>query len=550
MRRVVCSCSLVFVLAACSFPMPPLLDEDGGVDAAPSHFAVAAAPPGFIRIGTSGEVSVTVSRDAGFTDDVTVVLSGLPAGVSAPPITFSASETTRAVPVEVDAAATPGDYRPTATGTAGALVRTAGFDLVVAGQRGTLDVSFGEGGIGLPPDSLPGEIFAPRIYPTADGFILCGSLVAGDLFVVRLDRAGIVDRGFGVDGVARVAAPFRMYPRCALGGDGAVVFVGYRDVDPDPDAEDYDLVMARLLADGSLDTSIGAAGFATITDPSRSLAVQAVAVDAQGRVLVTGSVRRPAEGGGAPFSLHVSRLTAGGAADAGFGASGTYLGLTTRNERGSTIWIRPDGVILVGTEALMWPDHSFRAPLVYALRDSGSLETSFGGGGGAVALPNPRDSGGQAATILPATDGTALVLGSVHGGYLTFSDAAVWRILPSGLDPSFGEEGVVVHQRDDRNTQYSAAVMVDAARVVALGTDAAAQLAAPARAMSTWLGPEDAAVQDSVADAGRMFVAPGGESAFHQVTSAAATPDGRVTALVTISELFMSDRLRIVRFWY
>ncbi|WP_322474888.1 Ig-like domain-containing protein [Deinococcus sp. AB2017081] len=82
-----------------------------GVTSAPAELTVTAPTPaaGFtlavsadklpVITGTSASLTVTVTRDAGFTDAVAITLNGLPSGATAPTVTLPAGQTSATVTV-------------------------------------------------------------------------------------------------------------------------------------------------------------------------------------------------------------------------------------------------------------------------------------------------------------------------------------------------------------------------------------------------------------------------------------------------------------------
>ena len=116
-------------------------------------------------------------------------------------------------------------------------------------------------------------------------------LIASGFTLVRLLEDGSPDPGFGTDG--RVIAPIGAFQSgciedLAIDAQGRVVAAGWF-----VSAEDRtDFAAARFLDDGSLDPTFGTGGIVTVSFPDTDRGLgQAVAIDAEGRILVAGYVR-------------------------------------------------------------------------------------------------------------------------------------------------------------------------------------------------------------------------------------------------------------------
>ena len=108
------------------------------------------------------------------------------------------------------------------------------------------------------------------------------------LRLLRFDADGSLDRTFGSDG--SVAFDYSINPGTGgivLDAVGRILVPGYVY---NYSTGRYALAVARYNADGSLDTTFGSAGIAETDLGSGYAFGNGVAVDAQGRILVTGYV--------------------------------------------------------------------------------------------------------------------------------------------------------------------------------------------------------------------------------------------------------------------
>jgi uncharacterized delta-60 repeat protein len=269
-----------------------------------------------------------------------------------------------------------------------------------------------------------------------DGKILIAGwdVPAGQQFahmgVVRLNPDGSSDATFGPsgDGVAEVsttpagATGAYAYAIALQPADGKIVLAG---------GGDYGL--ARLTADGTLDTSFGAGGFVTgITD------AQGVSILANGEIVVGGLAAT--QNGHATFE--VDRYLANGSLDSTFGTGGRTdffdLGKQTVTA-GSHAAMVVNGVtgkiVMAGTD---WLDNFFCDFAVARLNADGTIDTNFGASGLAILTQSRLEDFATAVTL--QRDGRILVAGLVGAGTSELGPGSlgVTRLDDQGnVDPSF-----------------------------------------------------------------------------------------------------------------
>src|SRR5262249_35425864 len=117
----------------------------GGVDAGSGDFTISLSPSTILPVqGASASTTVRVAPQGGFAQDVTVTVAGLPANVTADPLTVSAGAPAGALALHASANAQQGGPTPvTVRATAGSLAHTAPLNVLVAGPPGSFDLSFG-----------------------------------------------------------------------------------------------------------------------------------------------------------------------------------------------------------------------------------------------------------------------------------------------------------------------------------------------------------------------------------------------------------------------
>lgn len=156
---------------------------------------------------------------------------------------------------------------------------------------------------------------------TPDGGLLVTRYgIASELAVSRIGPHGGPDLSFGAGGVARVALPGGAFPAHAVSTtDGTVLVVGtvvHREV--------RQAVVARFLANGTLDSSFGNMGVAVmeVARPGETVDAGRIAVQSDGRIVVAVNlVTEPSPR--RPFSRGVvARMHADGTPDATFAPAG------------------------------------------------------------------------------------------------------------------------------------------------------------------------------------------------------------------------------------
>ena len=314
---------------------------------------------------------------------------------------------------------------------------------------GDPDPGFGRRGVVVTdlPTSLPDMLGPVAVQP--DGrIVVAGSLLGpSDLFVIRYEADGSLDRSFGGDGMVVTTMPgITSEPAdTVIQPDGGILVAGtaYGFTDTG--------FMVRYHSDGTLDTAFGTEGVARVQFGRQSW-VNAVGLQADGRILVTGM----GAAFGSPSDLVVGRYMADGTPDASFGAGGTTTLDIGGSEVGEALAVQPDGAIVAAGRTGLWP-YGF---LVARLLPDGSLDPAFGPGGIVV---TPIDTDADAYAVALQSDGSLVVAGRGGGGGI-----AVARYRTSGaLDQSFGAGGIVVSHLLGVAVAFGVAIQTDGRIVVA-----------------------------------------------------------------------------------
>jgi len=164
--------------------------------------------------GSSVDISVNIARIAGFTNAVSLTLSGAPSGVSGQFIPSSVTGSTSTLRLQVSGSPTPGTYNLTINGSGGSINRSVGLALRV--------------GTAAPP-------------PTVQGTAVFALYIAGN--DIDLDKSAVVR----VNQTGQ-SAPYRIDD--LAGGD--YVVIAWKDLDGDEDITPGDYLGGYTNADGDL----------------------------------------------------------------------------------------------------------------------------------------------------------------------------------------------------------------------------------------------------------------------------------------------------------
>jgi uncharacterized delta-60 repeat protein len=353
------------------------------------------------------------------------------------------------------------------------------FALTRYNSNGTLDTSFGTSGKVTTAFDFPGNfdrVFA--IIPQPDGkFVAVGSTVSGlfaNFALARFNANGTLDASFGTGGI--VTTSFGVSAEAtsaAVQADGKIVAAGYANLDG---GESF--ALARYNSNGTLDTTFGTSGkVGTAFDSGRGFSyAQASSVDVQpdGRIVAAGNTEIGAclfNGLEQPcFDFALARYNSNGTLDASFGTGGRVTtDFAGPNDQADSVAVQPDGRIVVAGAAGRFINTGFDFA-VARYNSNGTLDTTFGTSGkvttdfaGADDLPT------EPSAIALQGDGKIVVMGQTLVGGV--SDFALARYNSNGtLDTSFGTSGkVTTNFTGGNDVPFSVDVQPDGNIVVAGG---------------------------------------------------------------------------------
>ncbi|HGY08706.1 MAG TPA: hypothetical protein ENK37_01435 [Oceanithermus profundus] len=483
---------LTVLLAGCPQTQPPDFVLEPSVTGVQVHQGGSATA--VLRIEPRGNFSGTVTISLKMQDG-----SDLPAGITYSPSTVDVSGSTAEVSLQIDVAASVpvGEYRTNLTATSGSISHSVGFKITVVPPAGTLDESFGSGGVTVLNDLTQEQGENDFGYSLAfgdDGAIFVLGRSGDHLVVTKLDDKGqpvndfasvgvllLADLRSGEDGrnldLDRAILPL-------FGGDFLTAGYAYDATNQD------DLLLAMFDQDGNFVSSFGSGGIKTYdnllyggsghaNERAFSLAPDAGGVWIGGMAFQDDAVKEQAlvmkvdlsnpdspvragfggPGGSSEYAYSVQALTNGaffGGATNDGGQQGAWLRVDEnladqghgslpdfRGGRLTSVAKDDQGRFLLAGYASNGSDLDI---VVERTKPDGTLDTDFGNGGKAQFDAVGGSPGSDLAYSLAVDgQGNILVAGrtfvSGHG-----NDLVVLRLEPDGsLDPSFGNGGVFTY---------------------------------------------------------------------------------------------------------
>lgn len=523
-------------LAACgSDPGVGHLPDAPPAEAAERLTVTLAGDKAPILQGASATLSVTIARLEGLHGPVEITAVGLPAGVTADPLTIADGAMTGTLTLRAPASA-PHSLPTSVTvrGTAGTVSADAPATVTVYGAPGSLDTSFGGGKVMLPGGASDDYAYAAAVQ--ADGKIVIAGRAAeqrGDFALIRLDRDGNLDTSFGTGGrvLTDFAGASETIYAIAIQPDGKIVAAGVSTVT----GSGNDFALARYRPDGSLDTSFGTGGKVTTTIGPDSDTAYAVLVQPDGTIVAGGDSNRATTG--VDFAL--ARYTAAGVLDPSFGTGGIALTPIAQFGARDSIYAlarQADGkLVAAGGEG------DFTLVRYHA---DGSLDAGFGTGGKLAHLFGSTIGAARAVTVAPT--GEIYVAGHAHHA------VSVARLTAAGvLDGSFGTGGKVQTMLSATNWNEAQAIALDAGgKLVVAGW--VYEGASSAGNFAVVRYDSAGALDPAFGDAGVVItpVAPGTKP--DQGMAMVLQPDDRVPATRIVTAGFASNTnsdFAVTRYW-
>jgi uncharacterized delta-60 repeat protein len=333
------------------------------------------------------------------------------------------------------------------------------FALTRHDQAGNLDASFGNGGIattdlGGAGDQANDAALLPDGGVIAVGRTDASGILNSDFGLVRYNPDGTPNRAFDADGI--VTTNFfgkgDQANAVAVQADGKILVAGFAT---SASGIDSDFALARYNPDGTLDTSFDSDGKVTTDLGTQSDDALALAIQPDGRVVAAGV---------AGEDIALARYMPDGKRDPTFGNGGTEITDLGFNDVATGVALTPDGKILIAGYTI---GAKLNNDFLLARYDAdGALDTTFGTGGTVKTDLGGGDDFAENLTV--DAQGRIILVGRTTSS--TILDMALVRYNPDGRqDTSFDSDGILTADFHGRG-EFGQDVALDSqGRIVAAG---------------------------------------------------------------------------------
>ncbi|HEU4434712.1 MAG TPA: hypothetical protein VFR51_15110 [Pyrinomonadaceae bacterium] len=214
------------------------------------------------------------------------------------------------------------------------------FLLIRLNTNGTLDASFGTGGIARPKmgPSAIGAAAAHAIAIQPDLKIVAVGFAEQSWAIARFHPNGQLDEDFSNDG--KILLNFDVGTEKAsdvvLQSDGKIVVAGFRAGTFGPNT-----VVVRLNSDGTPDVTFGSGANGVVQPVQGVNRATSVVMEASGKILIAGSTTVLS-----PSDFILMRLSTDGSIDTSFGTSGIVLTDFGGSDDATKLMLQPDGKVV------------------------------------------------------------------------------------------------------------------------------------------------------------------------------------------------------------
>ncbi|HRH69358.1 MAG TPA: hypothetical protein PLB89_07635 [Flavobacteriales bacterium] len=319
-------------------------------------------------------------------------------------------------------------------------------------EDGSLDASFNGDGWAT-YDVIPGELDHVgncAVRPTGEVVVICSNEnESGNGYgsVVQFTPAGALDPAFGTDGVLIVdngsGSTTEWLHDLELSNSGSIHVLGTASIDLNSTDDTF---VYRITPTGTLDMDFDEDGYRSVPIGTDQEILGALAVTADGEILVAGSTNM--DGLDHPF---VARLNVDGTFDAAFGDAGVHIMTDITGQSVNDLLVHASGQVVFSGEAF---NGSGTAMLIARLNADGSFDPTFGNGGTTLTQIGSSFGFESGFTLALAPDGDYIMTGTTgtapagnltqvilkyksgNTSSLAEGDAASWRFHPN---PTSGE---------------------------------------------------------------------------------------------------------------
>jgi len=369
----------------------------------------------------------------------------------------------------------------------------SGEDFAIARYNtdGTLDTTFGRGGkVRTDFPGLAAVVSAVVVQPDGKIVVAGGAFpdftFLGDFELVRYNPDGSLDTSFGSGGIVTTSFPGQgSYAfALALQSDGKIIAAGTDFVNfSSEDNSNTDFALERYNPDGTPDTTFGNGGQVTTDFDGFNDDVFSILIQADGKLVAVGSAKTPATF----YDFAAVRYLANGTIDTTFGVAGkvrTDFGHADFDQARSAA-LQPDGKIVAAGTTIF--NNGLSEPFAVArYNTNGTLDTTFDSDGKLQINFGSFDQ--TAYKVLLQPDGKIITVGYPNTES-SDSDFLLARCNTNGsLDTTFGVGGKVRTSFGDLNGGAYGAVLQPDGKIAAVGFQATSTNRFAEFALARYLG--------------------------------------------------------------
>ena len=340
---------------------------------------------------------------------------------------------------------------------------TGAIAMVRLNTDGSLDESFGEFGELI----IEGYYGAESVAIQPDGKILIVAINDNNaLFLARLNADGSIDNSFatsGDNGWANVSGDTNLdalyAEKIVVQADGKILLVGGQNI---VDGDGGDMAIVRYNADGTLDDTFNSTGYNVINFGNADRG-NAAAIQADGKIVIAGS-------GGNNGDFALARLNADGTLDTSFGTEGEILqDMGGNDDAANAIAIQADGQIVVVGDTNANGNYDIA---LARLNANGSLDTTFDTDGkvifsaigGAISSVGGAGTGNDTANSVAIDKNGNIFVGggfnylgeNADGDMVNVMFPALIKFNSSGvLDTTIGTNGFLIPEDIENGSMYN-----------------------------------------------------------------------------------------------
>ena len=381
---------------------------------------------------------------------------------------------------------------------------------------GSLDNSFGTGGIVIIPTENPTNILGSIAIQIDGKIVVTGSTKSGsigdpyDITVARYNLNGDLDNTFGNDGIITTSiGSSSVYAESAVIQNDGKIIVGA--------TSDYDFTTVRYNIDGTLDNTFGTDGKIFTPIDSLSAETESVFIQNDGKIVAAGfSVGET--GDNKLFFIEI-RYNPDGNLDSKFGVDGISTQPINNEDEFFSLAVRNnEGIVAAGTSFDGIKYHF----TLFAFDSDGSLDNSFGNNGSVTTdIGESKDFINSVALQKDANNEKIITAGKSWNGN-NFDFSASRYNSDGSLDNSFGINGSITTQLGNADDFVNAVAVQDDGKIIATGSS----FNGNNKVFATVRYNTDGSLDNSFGTGGKVITAFGSEDAY--ANSVAIQKDGKI----------------------